>query len=489
MTVRPRSAAIRAALGAAAVLAARSAAAAAVASAADLAAALSRAASGDVVRVAAGRIELERPIDVPAGVALTGAGVGRTVLTHAPGWRAAAATLPDPETDVKAFDRSGYLIRCADKAGGIAISGMTLTGPQVHGAVFGSGNRGLHLHDLRIEDFMYCGIRTYGMTEARIHDCVFIDAGRRWQKGEPGLGGGITGGGIFAVWMADCEIWNNRFVRTRTAPDEHFYGLKGRQARRCRIHHNTIGVNFSIELPFENDEDVEIDHNVLLGTVSIPKHAGGPVPPGGRTFHIHHNLFRDSYAIEFVRNGVEIDHNLFDFDPAKDHGNAISAFGKAPAAGPARFHHNLVSNPGRGVIWMNEPYARLDVCNNHIIARPTVTPRTDGLFGFHRECGFDTFRFVDNIVECIGPARPLFRNDESGRAAVENNRLVNVGDTHRYANPAADRPVGPAEPLRFRCGVNGEFEVDGWTVRAPPAAASATVPGRSPGGSIGGKGP
>ncbi len=57
---------------------------------------------------------------------------------------------------------------------------------------------------------------------------------------------------------------------------------------------------------------VEIDRNVLLAAVSIPKYAGGPAPKSGRTFHIHHNYFRDGYSIEFVRNGVEIDRNLFD---------------------------------------------------------------------------------------------------------------------------------------------------------------------------------
>ncbi|MFO1521541.1 MAG: hypothetical protein U1G05_05790 [Kiritimatiellia bacterium] len=84
-----------------------------------------------------------------------------------------------------------------------------------------------------------------------------------------------------------------------------FYGIKVRQSVRSRFHHNTIRTNFSMEFPFENDEDNEIDHNFLAGTVSIPKHAGGAVPASGRTFHIHHNLFRDTYSIEFVRNGVE----------------------------------------------------------------------------------------------------------------------------------------------------------------------------------------
>ena len=114
--------------------------------------------------------------------------------------------------------------------------------------------------------------------------------------------------------MGGCEIHDNRFVRTQTGPAEEFYGIKVRQGKRCRVHHNTIEANFSMEFPFENDEDVEIDHNVCHGTISIPKYAGGVVPKSGRTFHIHHNWMKDSYSIEFVRNGVEIDHNLFDFD-------------------------------------------------------------------------------------------------------------------------------------------------------------------------------
>jgi len=50
-------------------------------------------------------------------------------------------------------------------------------------------------------------------------------------------------------------------------------------------------------------EQLEVDLGLfalLHGTVSIPKHAGGPVPKSGRTFHIHHNWFRDTYSIEFV---------------------------------------------------------------------------------------------------------------------------------------------------------------------------------------------
>ena len=440
-----------------------------VASVEALVTAAAEAKSGAVIELAAGTFRLTQPLDLKTGTSLKGAGIGRTTITHAAEWKANPATLPDTETDHEKFDRTGYLIRCANDARDITISAMTLTGPQMHGAIFGWANEGLHLHDLRLADFMYCGIRTFIMSKAKIHDCTFVDAGQRWEKGKPGVKGGNTGGGIFAIWMSDTEIWNNRFLVTKTAPNEHYYGIKGREARRVRIHHNTIEAGFSIELPFEGDEDVEIDHNILHSAISIPKYAGGPVPKSGRTFHIHHNYFRDGYSVEFVRNGVEIDHNLFDFDAAGDGSNLISAFGDVAAKGPCIFHNNLVSNPGRGVMWMNEPYANLEVRNNHIIARTTKTPRTEGLFGFNEKSEFKSFRFSGNIIECVGMARPLFRNDASSAAVVENNRLTNVSDAARYANMSTGAQAGLEQPLKFACGVDGELTVDGWKTGKTPA--------------------
>ncbi len=438
----------------------------------ELAAAIANAKSGAVIELAEGTFKLTQPLDLKSGVTLKGAGIGKTIITNADGWQANPATLPDTETNHEKFDRTGYLIRCANDAKNIAVSGMTLTGPKMHGAIFGWANEGLHFHELRIEEFMYCGIRTYIMKGVKVHDCTFVNAGSRWEKGQLGIKGGNTGGGIFGVWISDTEIWNNRFLDSRKLPHEHYYGIKGREARRVRIHHNTIEAGFSIELPFEGDEDVEIDHNILHSAVSIPKYAGGPVPKSGRTFHIHHNYFKDSYSIEFVRNGVEIDHNLFDFKTTSDGGNLIAAFGDKPAKGPCLFHNNLVSNPGRGVMWMNEPYAQLEVRNNHIIARTTKTPRTEGLFGFNDQSDFTTFRFTGNIIECIGTERPLFRNDASGGAAVENNQLAGVTDMMRYANKQTGVTAGLEKPLKFECGVNGELTVDGWKTSKTPSKKS-----------------
>ena len=130
----------------------------------------------------------------------------------------------------------------------------------MHGAIYGSGNVGLKLHHLRVQDFLASGIRSHGMKQSKIHDCEFIDAGGRSS---------ISGGAIFGVWTKETAIYNNRFTRTQMGKRDGHYGIKGRQFKNCRIHHNTIAVNFSIELPFENDENVEIDHNVCHGTLSL----------------------------------------------------------------------------------------------------------------------------------------------------------------------------------------------------------------------------
>jgi hypothetical protein len=429
---------------------------------AELVAAVKDAKEGDTVELAEGTFELDGTLELKGKMTLKGAGMDKTTITGVKGWKPSTKTLPDPEMKLEGLDTDAYLIRVKRDTKGVTISDLTLHGPQLHGAIFSWFHTDLHLHHLRIKEMMWSGVRTFGMKGAKIHDCEFIDAGGRWDKGTPGKKGGITGGAIFACWMGECEIFDNRFTRTREQPEHEFYGIKVRQATKCRVHHNTIEANFSMEFPFENDADNELDHNVCHGTISIPKHAGGPVPRSGKTFHIHHNYFKDSYSIEFVRNGVEIDHNLFDFDPKADHGNLIAGFGNADAKGPAQFHNNLVSTPGRGVIWVNEVFNNLEVRNNHIKCATTKTPRTEGLFGFNPKCDFKTITIRDNRIECEGTPRPLLRAKESYACVVENNTLTNVADADKLTNAKADRVVGPEKPLKFECGVKGEWSVDGW---------------------------
>ena len=431
--------------------------------AAELVKAAAAAPPGTIIELAAGTFALSGQLELKSGTILKGAGMDKTILTNTAAFKGNPATLPDPEQNHKKFDRTGYLIQLEEKCEGITISDLTLTGPELHGAIFSWGAKDLHIHDIAIKNFMYCGYRSYDTRNLKFHDSLFVDAGMRWEKGKPGLKGGITGGGIFFFWLKESEIFNNRFLDTKEEKHRHYYGIKGRQAKNSRIHHNTIETNFSIELAFENDENVEIDHNICYGTISIPKHSGGPVPKDGYTFHIHHNYFTHGYAIEYSRNGAEIDNNLFDFDVVKaDGNNLISEFGNHTSEGPTVFHNNLINNPGRGVMWLNGPYANLTVRNNHVITRTTPTPRKEGLFGFHSKSDFKTFVFDSNIIECLGQERPLFRNDESGKSKVENNKLVNISDTSRYQNKMTGAKIGPEKNLKFACGVNGELLVDGW---------------------------
>jgi nitrous oxidase accessory protein len=228
-----------------------------------LVAAVAGAKPGDVIELAEGVYRPTRTLEVPGGITLRGAGIDKTIVTHEDSWKPSTESLPDPEMRLEGLDTEAYLIRIRRDTQGVTISDMTLLGPQLHGAVFSWLHTGLHLHHLRIKDTLWCGVRTFGMKQAKIHDCEWVNAVIRWEKGQPGLKGGNTGGGLFARWMADSEIWNNRFIENRTEQHQHYYGIKARQGIRVRIHHHSIEAGFSIEMPFENDEDVEIDHNVL----------------------------------------------------------------------------------------------------------------------------------------------------------------------------------------------------------------------------------
>lgn len=431
---------------------------------AELVAAVNNGAANDTVLVAAGTYDLSASLAPKAGMIIQGAGAGQTILRPVSTWLPSTSNLPDNGTSATSCTPSAYLFNLGGNDG-IKISGMTLdANAQLHGAIFGNNADNLEFFNLSIEDCLWSGIRTFLMGNSNIHDNAFIDAGGRWNAGSPGTTGGTTGGGIYVTYMGTSDIGNNRFTRTLTSPERNYYGIKGREGRNSRIHDNTIMVNFSIEFPHENDYYMEIDHNYLKGTVSIPKYAGGTVPTGGYTFHLHHNYFLKSYALELARNGSEFDHNLFDFSTTDDGGNLISSFGSEAAPGPVSFHDNLVKNPGRGVFWAQGVINNLSFRNNHIIANTTTTPRTEGLFGFNTGTDFTTVTIKDNIIECVGQTRPLVRNSASYSAVIENNTLTNISDTANYANPNTGATRGPTETLNFTVGVDGEYTVNQWTI-------------------------
>jgi hypothetical protein len=406
--------------------------------------------AGASIQIGAGIFTLSEPLQPKSRMTIKGAGIGKTILQGKDSWYPNTDNLTAGDVDPSKVNRNAYLINLGERTVNVTISEMTLTGPRLHGALFGDDCDALELYNLSIEYFRWSGIRTFRMSGAKIHDNTFIDAGGTFET---------TGGAFFLTWVSESEFWNNHISQTPQHPN-HFYGFKGRQGKNCRFHHNTVEVGFSLEFPFENDENVEIDHNMFTGPISIPKWGGGPVPTGGYTFHIHHNWLKDTYALEWPRNGAEVDHNFFDFDRTKDPGNLISNFAQEAAEGPTKFHDNEIRYPGRGLFWSEGIYNQFHFYNNRVITTTTVTPRNDGLFGLNTGCDFSTIEIKDNIIECIGLPRPLMRNNASYSAKIVNNRLINVSDSTKYSNPDTGSQQGPIESLYFKCGVNDQFTVD-----------------------------
>jgi hypothetical protein len=431
---------------------------------AELVNAINNGAASDVVEVAGGTYVLTAPLKPKAGMTIRGAGAGSTTLTAASSWNPGTATLPDNGTSASTVMLSAYLFSFNDNTHDVTIQNMKLTAPQLHGALFSNNSDRLVLSGLHLQSFLWSGIRTFGMDDAQISGNSFVDAG--------GTVPGGKGGAMYFSYVKTSEISNNRVTKTSAGTD--FFGIKGRQARNVRIHHNTIDTpTFSIELPHEHDYFVEIDHNYLASAVSIPKNGGGGgVPTDGYTFHIHHNYFRKSYALEWAHNGVEIDHNLFDFDTSDDSGNLITNFAGSTATasdGWTRFHNNLIKNPGRGIYNSNGMvYNNIEFYNNHVIGNTTATPRTEGMFGLPSGTDFGTIQIRDNIFQFNGTARPLFRNAASYGSVVVNNTLTNVSDAGLYANPSTGATRGPTSALSFALGVSGEYTINGWSISPTP---------------------
>ena len=429
--------------------------------------AATRAKPGDTLTLAAGTFELLQALKIPSGVSLRGAGAGKTIITNASSFSPGNAGLDNDEgASLNGVDCSKYLINLGRDTTDFSVTELTLTGNNIPGGICGIAIKNVTLSKLEFKSFLWAGARLFIVENLKATDNTFFDAGNKSN-----VTSGSSGGALFLTYFGQSDIANNRFSRS---VGNDGYGIKGREARKVRIHHNTIDVFFSIELPFESDHFVEIDHNFLGGAVSLPKYAGGTFPDGGYSFHIHHNYFNTPYALEFQRNGIEVDHNLFDFPTAQDYGNLIAGFDAVPAPGGLKMHNNLISNPGRGIYWNEGVYNNFAFYNNHVRGQTTVTPRTEGLFDFRIERGgvrtdFSTIFIRDNIFELTGIQRPLMRNSASYAAVISNNTLTGISDTASYANPNTGEQRGLTEPLCFRLGAYSSLTVKDWTLSPSPS--------------------
>lgn len=412
-----------------------------------------------LIRVTPGVYELNssQQLQPKKGMRIIGSGMGMSTIKAANDWDPGLEGLPAHEVNRSAANDQPYLFKI-EKTEDVKILNMTLTGTKLHGAIFASDCRKLEFSNLKIQDFVWSSILTYDITDFKVHDCRFHDPGGkvRWM-----------GAAIFSNRTTNGDFFNNK-ITSSPGNNNRFVGFKARGSNYVRIHHNTVNPDFggfSVEYMHADNRFIEIDHNHFNGVISIPRGGtGGSGLEGGYSFWIHHNYTTKSYSIEGPRSHLIVENNYFDFPISDDGGNLYTDHSSSDIKNII-IRENQIKNPGRGLFWSKDSkYTNVYINNNHVKANPTITLRADGLIHFTDKCDFTTISVKNNIFSCEEMARPLFRNDISGTATVENNEIHNIVDIERYKNPMTVTTRGLANPMYFKCGFNKEYLVDGWNV-------------------------
>ncbi|MEM9479855.1 MAG: hypothetical protein AAGA58_09410 [Verrucomicrobiota bacterium] len=352
-------------------------------------------------------------------------GKDRTRLMASKDW-----PLGDAPVEGKADE---YLISF-EKAENVTIKNLAFVSDPEHrinGAIRAFRSTGVTLKELAIEEFRWAGIHAEILTDLTITHCrlhnASTDRSRYW------------GGLIRAKYLKNAEIAHCRI----TSDTGGGYGYKGGGHTGMRFHHNFVDVKggFAFESPHENEFGVEIDHNYLTKCMSIPKGVQSPDPNQRgfeHTFHIHHNYLTDSYTIEGPRNHLRVNNNWIRI--AKPNGRVYTHHG-GTNEGPIWFHHNVVENVDRSLIWMNNGIASgIHIYNNTIVCAD-AGPRTGFVLGVGsgEKLGEEGWSFKNNVVVAAwSQARKLFREENGVPEKIDatHNLLINV------TNPPAENLSG-----------------------------------------------
>lgn len=434
-----------------------------VSTAAQLMSAVNSGATGDTINIAAGTYALTGTLTPKAKMTIKGAGITKTILQPAASWNPGPAQKVDP-VSVSGITTTAYYFNLAGNAN-ITISDMAMDGmKKLHGAVCSNAANFVTIFNVYFHDYTFTGVRLNNAHHAKIHDCEFINMAN--------IGADPEAGAVVFGYLTESEFYNNQFYYTThgvhdtvSGSGANFFGYKGRELTKSRIHHNTIMVNFSIELPFEKDHDVEIDHNYMTGMISVPRTGdGGGTPVSGVALHIHHNYSSASQVLEYPRNFVELDHNLIDNTRQEDGGFIAGWYGNDLYTGPTKVHNNLINNLGRSICDIGR-YNNFQFYNNHVKTYAGANDVSFIIATGATDLDRTTFVVKDNIFDFSAQLRALFWQDMgAGFTAIKNNTLINVKDSANYSNPNTGAKRGPTETLSFDCGANGEYTVLDWVV-------------------------
>lgn len=289
---------------------------------------------------------------------------------------------------------------------------------RITGAIYCRDGTRVTWRNLRVHDFRWNGLRVEFSKQVEIAECVVTDASTEVL---PNREGGL----IRTRWLEDSRIHHNRILARTTSG----YGYKGGGHTKVRFDHNYVDTGyFAYESPFEDEYQVDIDHNHLTRCISIPRdHGTDPRTKGYEySYRIHHNYLTDGYTVEGPRGYLKFDHNWVHVDKP---GGRIYTHHGAHSEGPIWIHHNILENVSLNLVWMNEGrVANLHVVNNTIFCADHGEGSGAVLDCWTRE-RLDNWRFLNNILVCAwSRPRYLFPLERGVPDKIEahHNLLVNV---------------------------------------------------------------
>ncbi|MGL4461581.1 MAG: hypothetical protein ACRC1K_05455 [Planctomycetia bacterium] len=303
----------------------------------------------------------------------------------------------------------------------LTVSNLELCSDPKHritGAFYCRDGTRVKLQHLRVHDFRWNGLRVEFSKQVEIENCHLEDASTEvlpWREG----------GLIRTRWLEDSRVHHNRIIARKT----YGYGYKGGGHRKFRFDHNFVDTTyFAYESPFEDEFEVDLDHNHLTRCISIPRDNGIDPKTKGYEYgyRIHHNYLTDSYTVEGPRGYLEFDHNWVRVEKL---GGRIYSHHGAHSSGPIWIHHNVIENVSLNLIWMNEGRVdELNVVNNTIFCADDAAGSGAVLDSWSEE-RLNKWRLLNNILVCAwSRPRPLHSTERGVPKKIEaiRNLLVNV---------------------------------------------------------------
>ena len=377
------------------------------------------------IRLGAGTFVETRTAFPNAGVTIEGQG-NATVVQPADDW-------PKADSPRTADAKKHSLIAIMQKRN-CTIRNLALRCKPTHRLSFGAqaaNADGLTIERVAFAEFRWTALHIRNTSGATVAHCRFHNGSTdkdRWH-----------GGALTSKWIKHSEIHHCLI----TADTGGGYGYKAGGHERLDFHHNVIELDtkaFAFESAHEHEFGVEIHHNYFNRCTSIPK-GGQSSDPASRdceySFWIHDNLLTDSYTIEGPRNHLRVERNHIRIE--KPNGRVYTHHG-GRNNGPVWFHHNLIENVDRAVLWMNEGLAENLRFHNNTVRCAVAGERKGALFGAYTAERLNGW-IVRNNVLIAPPEEPraimATGRGVPGKITADHNLCVNV--------TGGDEPVAAAD--------------------------------------------